>query len=149
MSLSGNGEDVRFAHAEAARLSASLRSAARLLDAQRAPRASWERAASADFRGRYAEVFARGARTAAADGAEIADALRDAADKLDELDRLAREEQARREQARAWQRKHDARGLLDKAHDAVFGDDSPPPPAHPGPRVLVKTPPVAARGEQS
>lgn len=148
MGLSGNDEDVRFAWAEATELEAALRAAAQVLDSQRGPRAGWQREASEEFRGRFSELFRTSARTAAADGAELADALRDAAAEVHELARLAREEQRNREQARRWYAEHAHEGLLDKASDLLFGDDDPPPPARHGPSVLVHSPRVAARGGQ-
>lgn len=53
--------------------------------------------------------------------------MREAADHLDEMARLAREGQDRREQAREWERNNDDGGFWDGVGDLLFGEDDVPP----------------------
>lgn len=145
MGLQGNEEDVRFAYAAAERLAASFRALAARLGEQQPARGAWQAEASREFRGRYAEAFARNARTAAADAGEFAAALRSAADQVDELARLAREEQRNREAARAWHRRQQERNLLEETVDWLTGGEDPPRPATSGPRAGVQVPGTGPR----
>ena len=137
MDMHGNQEDVRFAFEAASRLEASLRAAAATLDGQRAERGSWALTASSEFRGRFAEMFAANNTTEARDAGELAATLRRAADQVQELARLAREEQDDREQARAWYHRQSHKNALDDVHDFIFGAEKPPIPTHSGPSSIV------------
>ena len=104
---------------------------------------------------RYAGRFDDRMSVCRTDAARLATALDDAARQVDELARLAREEQDRRTAARAWKVEHDAwereqsnDGLFENTWDAVAGDDEPRPPnltPHPPPTIPVATPAPAAR----
>lgn len=146
MGLQGNEEDVRFDWAAAERLEGSLRALAARLGEQAPSRSAWATDALQEFRGRYADAFRRNAGTAARDSAEFAAALRDAADKVAELARLAREEQRNREAARAWYRERESRNVGEKVVDWFTGEDPPPPPARSGPRAGVQLVSPAQRG---
>jgi len=90
------------------------------------------------------------------DAGQIAAELRNCAQMLHELTQLAREEQHRRELARAWKVKHDAweadqanDDVLDDIGDFLGGNDEPKPPDLPEikPQPLVAdAPPTGERG---
>jgi hypothetical protein len=82
-------------------------------------------------------------RICTGDAQRLATALREAADQVDELARLAREEQNRREKARQWQQEQDNEGVLEKIGDFVFGeDDLPPVPGPVTPPTFTSAAPV-------
>jgi hypothetical protein len=140
-------DDVRFGWAEAGDLAAELRSTAAVLDDQIADRHAIKQAAREAWRGRFAEQFDGRVGICAGDASRIAAAMRDAASKLDELARLAREEQERREYAREWEKNNDDGGFGDWLHDVAFGEDDlppPPPPVEP-PSIPIIDPQVASR----
>src|SRR4051812_8636419 len=132
--------DVDFAWEAASRLKQSFLRAASELEAQIPRRNAYAGHALRDWRGRYADEFeSEHMAVTARDAHRIAAECRRCAAMLEELARLAREEQQRRELARAWKTEHDAwereqashhglGGLLDDIGDAVFGDGEPRPP---------------------
>lgn len=129
-------EDVRFAFEPARALAAQLRRTASMLD-QRVPRMrSAAHHAKQDWHGAYARKFDQHMQICTGDAAKFAIALEHAAEMLDQLAQLAREEQQRREVARAWKIKHDEwkrnhhGGLGGFVHD-LFGDGEPKPPETP------------------
>lgn len=126
-------DNVRFSHATAEQLTGSAISAAAAIEAQAASRAALVTAASAEFRGLFAQVFAENARVAKSDSDELVVRLREVADAVQQLAREALAEQKRRLIAREWKRKQDARNVLEQMHDGLFGEEEPPvgPPATP------------------
>ena len=148
-------EDVPFAWAAAERLATELRGSARVCEGQIPHRNAIAEQAQEEWRGAYAGKFSERMETCTGDAGRLADAMRRAADILDELIQLAREEQTRREQARAWELEHDAwereqedRSIAEKVGDFFGGDDEPKPP--PGPRsepVLTAEPHIPASRE--
>jgi uncharacterized protein YukE len=146
--LHGISEDVRFDWAAAQRLSAELRAAATACDGQIPRRTGFAREAQQEWRGVFAQQFTGRMQVCAADARRLAEAMRTAATRVDELARLAREEQNRREQARAWQQQHDHRSTLQKVEDFFTGDDDLPPvpdPVQP-PSWVVSAPVTSTRG---
>ena len=140
-------DDVEFAWTEASTLAAELRSTATSLEGQIAERNSIKGPAREAWRGRYAREFDGRVELCGADADRLATALRGAADDLDELARLAREEQDRREYAREWEANQDDGGILDGIGDFVFGEDDlppPPPPVEP-PTIAIGPPRVGSR----
>lgn len=100
-------ENVPFAWGPAGSLSAQLRRSARQLD-NRVPRLeSAAQHAKVDFRGAYARKFDRHMNKCTSDAAKISAALEEAAEMLDQLSKMASEEQERRKVAREWKKKHD------------------------------------------
>ena len=120
-------EDVRFDQAAARRLSAELRAAADLLIGQIGHRNASAQQARHDWRGTYAGRFDQRLRICTADSRRLADALRLAANQVDELARLASEEQDRRERARDWERKQRDQNFFEDMKEFVLGDDDKPP----------------------
>ena len=146
--LHGISEDVRFDWVAAQRLSGELRLAASACDGQIPRRSGFAGEARQEWRGNFADQFIGRMRICTADGRRLAAAMREAADRVDQLARLAHEEQNRREQARAWQQHHDHRSTLTKVEDFFTGDDDLPPvpdPVQP-PNWVVSAPVTAARG---
>jgi hypothetical protein len=153
--------DVDFAWEAASRLKQSFLRAASELEAQIPRRNAYAGHALRDWRGRYADEFeSEHMAVTARDAHRIAAECRRCAAMLEELARLAREEQQRRELARAWKTEHDAwereqashhglGGLLDDIGDAVFGDGEPRPPdlpeIKPHPHI-AHAPGISARG---
>ena len=125
--LRGIAEDVPFAWSAATRLAAELRSSAYALEGQIPRRGAIAGQAATEWRGLYARQFAERMRICTGDAQRLATALRQAADQVDELAKLAREEQARREKARQWQQEQDDEGVLEKVGDFLFGEDDLPP----------------------
>jgi uncharacterized protein YukE len=146
--LRGISEDVPFAFAAAADLAAELRASATACETQVPRRTAVAGTAEAEWRGRYAREFAGRMRICTTDAQRLATAMRDAANQVDELARLAREEQNRREQAREWQRRQDEESVLDKIGDFVFGEDDLPPIPDPvtPPSFTTPAPVSASRG---
>ena len=146
--LSGIAEDVPFAWSAATRLAAELRAAATTCEGQMSRRTAIAGQAATQWRGLYARQFADRMRICTGDAQRLATALRQAANQVDELARLAREEQDRREKARAWQREQDDESVLEKVGDFLFGeDDLPPIPDPVTPPTFTSTAPIsAARG---
>ena len=133
-------EDVVFAWTAAATLSAEMRATAAELEAQIPRRNSLAGDAKRDWRGVYSGKFDERMAICTGDAGRLATAMRDAADKLDELAVLAREEQDRRVMARAWKAEHDAwqreqddRGLFEKFTDGVGITDIDEPVCPVGP----------------
>ena len=84
-------------------------------------------------------------RLCTGDAQRLAAALREAADQVDELARLAREEQDRREKARQWQREQEDEDFLDQVGDFIFGeDDLPPVPDPVTPPTYTSPAPISA-----
>ena len=146
--LRGIAEDVPFAWSAATRLAAELRATAAACEGQIGRRNAVAGQAAAEWRGLYARQFGDRMRICTGDAQRLATALRQAADQVDELARLAREEQDRREKARQWQAEHDDEDLLQKVGDFLFGeDDLPPIPDPVTPPTFTSPAPIStARG---
>jgi hypothetical protein len=146
--LRGIAEDVPFDWSAAGRLASELRGAATACEGQIPRRTTIAGRAATDWRGRYAREFADRTGICTGDAQRLATALRQAADQVDELSRLAREEQQRREAAREWQRQQDDESLLEQAGDFLFGEDDLPPIPDPitPPRFTSPAPAAATRG---
>jgi uncharacterized protein YukE len=125
--LAGIEEDVPFDWAAAERLAAELRSAAGTLDSQVSSRNAHAHGALEEWRGVFAREFTGRMRTCSSDAGRLSSAMTLAAKQVDELARLAREEQRRREAARAWKRHHDSRSLVEKVGDFLTGGEEQPP----------------------
>jgi uncharacterized protein YukE len=148
-------EDVKFDWDTARQLSTQLRTAAAELDGQIPHRNAIAQHAKREWRGRYAGKFTDRMSICTGDAARLADALRRAANQLDELSQLAHEEQHRRELARAWKVEHDAweehqkhRGVLEQVGDFFGGDDEPKPPVGPPktvPTYTIEAPTAGSR----
>ena len=100
---------VPFDFDAASDLAARFRSSAGLVTAQQLPRRH-QLAATAreDWRGRYAEIFDTRMKQCSDDAERLAEALRDAATKVEQLAQEAREEQQRRDRANEYLREHAA-----------------------------------------
>jgi hypothetical protein len=149
-------EDVPFAWDAASKLKHAFLRTAEALEEQIPRRSSYGHHAKHDWQGRYAKVFDGDMSVTTGDAGRIAAELRHCAQMLGELAQLAREEQHRREIARAWKVKHDAwkadhadDDLIDDIGDLLGGDDEPKPPdlpeIKPHPRV-AEAPPTRDRG---
>ncbi|GAB2583246.1 DUF6531 domain-containing protein [Microlunatus antarcticus] len=126
-------EDVPFDAGTADTLISACRAAASAITGQTGSRASWVSTAMTDFRGRFSELFADNAATAAGDAIELANRLREVATGAERLKEEAAKEQQRREKARAWKKEHDDRNVFEQGWDWATGGDDPPvgPPAEP------------------
>jgi uncharacterized protein YukE len=146
--LRGIAEDVPFDWSAATRLAAQLRATATASEGQIPRRTALAGRAATEWRGRYAREFAGRMGVCTGDAQRLATALRQAADQVDELSRLAREEQDRREKARAWQRQQEEESLLEDVGDFLFGEDDLPPIPDPvtPPRFTSPAPTAASRG---
>jgi uncharacterized protein YukE len=153
-------DPVEFDWEAATRLAAELRSAATLLKNQIPSRNALAASARKDWRGTHAEQFDGRMRICASDARRFATELLHTAVKVEELAKLAREEQRRRDLAKEWKRKHDewqrrrdARSKVDKIGDWItedvgWGDSDEPLPPDPPKSVKVHTsdpPPPAKR----
>lgn len=154
-------EPVEFDWEAATRLAAALRGTATLLEAQIPSRNAFAQSAREDWRGTSAEKFDGRMSVCVGDARRFAKALADTALKVDELARLAREEQHRRDLAKEWKRKHDEwqrrrdeRDGWEKLGDFVTEDigwadsDEPLPPDPPkSMKVHTSDPPPPANRE--
>ncbi len=125
--LAGIEQDVPFDWAAAERLAAELRSTASTLSSQIPSRNSFAHGALEEWRGVFSREFAGRMRTCSGDATRLSSAMEVAANQVDELARLAREEQDRREAAREWKREQDNEGILEKVGEFFTGDDDKPP----------------------
>ncbi len=142
--LSGIEQDVPFDFGAAEALSTAADSAAGEVEGQLGARNVFVSVAMQEFRGFFSTLFQDNAGTAAADGQELADRLREVAEGSRRLADEARKEQERRETARAWKAEQDGQNMLEKGADAVgdfFGGEDPPPVGPPATPIDV---PVAA-----
>jgi hypothetical protein len=143
--LRGIAEDVPFDWDAATRLAAQLRASATECEGAIPRRTSVAAVATEEWRGVYARQFATRMGICVTDAQRLATAMRLAANQVDELARLAREEQSRRETAREWQRQQEEDGVLDKIGDFLFGEDELPPVPDPiTPPVYTAAPPAVA-----
>jgi uncharacterized protein YukE len=140
-------ENVAFDFAKAAELAGELRATAGVLDEQVGERGRVRAPAREHWQGRYGDEFDGRVTTCTGDAERLADSMREAARQLDEMARLAGEEQSRREAAREWERNNDDGGFLDGVGDFVFGEDDlpPPPPPIDPPTIPIEAPTVGAR----
>ncbi|WP_229076638.1 hypothetical protein [Actinoplanes sp. DH11] len=146
--LRGISEDVPFNWEAATRLAAQLRGSADACEGAIPRRTAVATVATEEWRGVYARQFATRMGICVTDAQRLAAAMRQAANQVDELARLAREEQARREKAREWQRQQEEEGVLDKIGDFLFGEDELPPVPDPiTPPVYTSPAPAAAARE--
>jgi uncharacterized protein YukE len=139
------GDAIRFDFDAAARLSSLLRSTAQELTDQTGWRRSWADRALQEWRGLFANRF--GVRMSLCyQGAEaLAQSLRTAAEQLDRMAEQARDEQRRRDAARAWFEQQNSMNFLERAWDSfddwLTGPDVPPSfEAGTPPRVTVSLP---------
>jgi uncharacterized protein YukE len=142
--LEGIHEDVPFDWDGAEKLVARFRSAAKRLDEQVPRRGSDATAVREDWRGLYAHKFDGHVKICTSDARGIAGAMRAAALKLEELARLAQEEQDRREKARKWEEDQKHKSMFEKVTDEIGitgkDDDKPPPVDHGEGRVYTAEP---------
>jgi hypothetical protein len=154
-------ENVPFAWDAASSLKHSFVRAANELEAQIGQRTSYAEDAKRDWRGSYAEEFESEHMAAIRrDAHSLAAACRTCATMLEELGDRARQEQERRELARAWETRHKAwereqasrdglLGAVKGVADDLFGDGEPKPPdlpeIRPHPHVPDK-PAIGGRG---
>lgn len=130
-------EDVQFNWDAAEKLAKELRSTADALYKQigerkrigartgAGPLAQWE--------GSYARQFDERLSICTSDADKFVISMREAAKNLDNLAKLAREEQQRRELAREWVKQQEnqnwfERNIADPVSDFFGGEDVPPPP---------------------
>jgi uncharacterized protein YukE len=130
-----DAEPITFDFGTAHSLAARFRATADLFRSQVSQREGLADGARREWRGVYAVKFDDRMSVCRNDAGRLATALDDAARQVDELARLAREEQDRRTAARAWKVKHDAwerdkadDNFLESAWGGVFGDGEPKPP---------------------
>lgn len=130
-------EDVPFDWDGADRLATQFDTTATTIDDQRKTRIDAGNHALIDWTGPYAVEFVGRQNTGDSDAAEIAGALRQAAEQVRAMKRLARDEQNRRIKAReyikAFEENERNENFGDKAHDFFFGEDFDPPPKPPPP----------------
>lgn len=151
-----NAEPIRFDFGAADRLVAQFRATADDLRAQIGQRDGLAHRARADWRGSYAGKFDARMTVCSRDAQRLADAMDSAAAKVQELARLAHQEQDRRTAARAWKVKHDAwqrhkdsENFLERGWDSIAGDGEPKPPnltPYPPPTIPIAAPAPQGRG---
>jgi len=142
MELGAIDEPVPFDFGVADTLISACRSAASSVDNQVGQRYSFVHTGATDFKGHFSELFAQNALTASADATELAMSLRAMADGAAELARQAREEQTRRDKAKAWVAEQKARSNWDKLVDWATDGSDPPvgPPSTPIPQSAPAAP---------
>lgn len=158
--LGAYDKPVEFDYAAAEHLASELRATAGLLREQVPHRRSFAASAKEDWQGVYSEKFDGRMNICATDAERIAAAMTKTALQVEELARLAREEQHRRDLAKEyvkkhdeWQRKRDARDGGEKALDFLtedigWGDSHEPKPPDPPKSQMVhvsQLPPPASR----
>jgi RHS repeat-associated protein len=129
--------DVKIDSTAASSLVSGCREAARVIREQVSHRRSLTKTASVDFTGRFSRLFTDNQDTANEDGEQIAVALTDVAKQVQHIIDIVPDENRRRQEARAWKKRHDE----DKAHITLSdlgGDEDPPegPKSPPAPKVV-------------
>ncbi len=140
-------EPVPFDAGAADALITACRNAATSVDGQVGERWGFVHTGSTDFKGRFSELFAQNALTAAGDATEVSTRLRQVADGAEQLKEEARKEQQRRDTAKAWKKEHDERSNAEKLWDWGTGGDDPPvgPPASP---VSIAVSPASSQARE-
>lgn len=137
-------ENVQFDFSISDDLITAFRTAASNIESQEPSRASYVSHAMEDFAGPFSELFRSNANTASADAVELITALRDTANYAEELARLAREENKRRQTARDYFSRHD--DWWEKGWDWLVGVEDPPVGAASEPlKQAVEVPPPGQR----
>lgn len=141
-------DDVRFDWDKASELATELRSTANVLEYQVGERGRIHDTPRTHWRGTYGDEFDGRVSTCTGDASRLLGSMREAARQLDEMARLAREEQDRRVAAREWVRNNDDGGFLDSVHDFFMGEDDVPPPPPPvaPPTIGIEAPAATVRG---
>jgi uncharacterized protein YukE len=145
-----NAEPIVFDQAAATSLAKEFRTTAALLREQVPHRQQLAKTASKDWQGAYEVKFGARMKIYAADAERLAAAMDTAAAQVDELARLAGEEQARRATARDWKKRHDHwehhRSIM--SYSPLSHDHGPKPPnlkpAEP-PKLPIHAPAPASR----
>jgi uncharacterized protein YukE len=152
-----DAQPITFDFAAAERLAARFRATADLLLTQVSQRTRLADVARKDWKGAYEVKFGHNMQICGQDAELLAFALRDAADQVDELARLAKEENDRRAKARewkiahdAWQRRQDQRSEAERLWDDLTNRDTHEPippdlnPAAP-PKIPIHAPARSSR----
>lgn len=129
-------EDVKFNWAAADDLVAELRSTASVLADQIGTRRRIAVGAREQWKGTYSHEFDGRLNICTGDAQRFVTRMREAANDLEELAKLARQEQQRRVNAREWVRQQQNKSGFDKFVDGAqeffgFGEDVPPDVAPP------------------
>ncbi|KQO84173.1 hypothetical protein ASF17_01090 [Frigoribacterium sp. Leaf263] len=122
----------RFVYSTASDLKSTLETEAGRLDDQAGSRASYVSTGQQDFAGRFSELFAQNAATAAVDASALASSLRTVAGYVGTMVTAARDEDDRRRENNEWVRRHNDKDFGDEVHDFFFGEEERPN-ADPGP----------------
>jgi uncharacterized protein YukE len=153
--LRGINEDVQFNWNAAAELVAEFRSTANVLNQQIGERKQVGAAARKQWEGAYATQFDGRLNICTGDAQRFVVSMRKAADDLEELARLARQEQQRRVLAREWVAQQERknwfeRNVVDPVKE-VFGeaDVPPPPPRVEPPKIPIHDAPQTPRGSST
>ena len=140
--MQGITEDVPFDHGAADALVTACTNAASAIEGQTGSRASWVAHGLEDFKGYYAQLFEQNGRTQASDASHLATRLRQVATAVGDLKASATAEQNRRQTARDWKARQEARGFWDKVSDWFTGGE-PPPVGGPDPTKNLSVPPYS------
>jgi hypothetical protein len=153
-------EPVRFDWDAGTKLAADLRALAKLLDEQIPHRNTFAATARTDWKGVYEQQFGEHMRICTGDAGRFARAMEECAHQVDELGRLAHEEQKRRNLAKEWKRKDDewhhqrdqrsgfavvGDAIAEKGFGADDGEPEPPDPPKSETHYTSDPPPPAAR----
>lgn len=130
-----DAEPIHFDFEAARQLALEFGNTAGLLRAQIGHRNGLAAGAREEWRGAYEVQFGVRMGVCATDASRLADAMELAAREVQELARLAQEEQQRRAVAREWKERHDAwereqsnDNIFEDIGDSVFGTGEPIPP---------------------
>jgi len=133
--------DLTYDFAAADAVVSAANAAANSIEDQTASRISYAATARTDFSGYFSELFNANADIAAGDARELVYRLRDIASFMGRLSDAAREENARRQRAREWRDRVEARrsNWLDATWDDIFGEEPPPTAGEISPPVFQST----------
>jgi hypothetical protein len=141
--LGAYDQPVRFDWDAAANLSREFRAVADLLDAQAGQRTSNAASARRQWDGVYGQQFDGRLRVCTSDAGRLATAMRSAAHAIDTLAEWARDEQDRRNRARAWVEAQRNESFLKSGWDSLTGGDQPPSePSSPPPFPVLDVAPA-------
>lgn len=144
-------EDVKFSDYDAQGLITACNAAASTIDGQAGPRQSWRTTGENEFRGYFSTLFQSNGATQVKDAGELSAALRQVSTLTVALRHSADDEQQRRLKARAWEKKHNDRNILEKGADdlsKIFGGSGDAPPIPPPASQLRQSAPKPPTGER-
>ncbi len=140
--------DVKFNFTTSENVKSAFKTAGEDLADQRESRSGWRSTGLREFEGHFKTIFEQNGTTQLRDLTEVANALKAVATKIGEVEEAAREENQRREKARAWAQRQADRSGFEKGWDDFWGTGEDPPDTNlkdQGPAAQASAPATGSR----